>query len=158
MNNNVIEPGSCVKIVPATWRDLNDLRYMEKTCFKDDAWPLWDVLGVLSFPSVVRVKAVGEDGQMVGFIAGDERRSHNMAWIVTFAVLPTHQRRGIGSELLAACEAQITLPVIRLSVRRSNEVALRLYKKFGYREVGVWPNYYIGKEDARVLEKNKDML
>ncbi len=153
MDAHVIASGSCVEIIPAAWRDLTALRGLEKACFKEDAWPLWDVLGVLTCPGVVRLKAV-VDGQMVGFIAGDERRSRHMAWIVTFAVLPVYRRQGIGSSLLAACEDQIDLPAIRLTVRRSNKAALRLYKKFGYHRVSVWPNYYVGKEDALVLEKS----
>lgn len=152
MNRNDPTPGSCAKIVTATWRDLNALRRLEKACFKEDAWPIWDLLGVLTLPGVVRLKAMVE-GDMVGFIAGDERRSEQLAWIVTFGVFPAFQRQGIGSTLLAECEAQLDLPAIRLSVRRSNKAALQLYKKFGYREVNVWSNYYVGKEDALVLEK-----
>ena len=143
---------SCVDILPATWRDLNALKRLEKTCFEKDAWPIWDLMGVLIFPSVVRLKAVVE-GEMVGFIAGHERDSKKLAWIVTFAVLPAYRRQGIGSALLAECESRMGFPVFRLSVRRSNRGAQELYKKFGYRVVGVWPNYYVGKEDALVLEK-----
>lgn len=154
MDTKNVSSGSCVEIIPATWRDLNTLRYLEKTCFTEDAWPIWDLLGVLSFPNVVRLQAV-VDEKMVGFIAGDERRSKHLAWILTFAVLPAYRRQGIGSALLNACESKIRLQVIRLSVRRSNEEALALYKKFGYNEVSVWKNYYVGKEDALVLEKKK---
>ena len=152
MDNRDLTSGSRVEILPAAWRDLTGLQRLEKACFTEDAWPIWDILGVLSFPDVVRLKAV-VDGQMVGFIAGDERHSQNLAWIVTFAVLPAYQRQGIGSALLIECETRIALPAIRLSVRASNNAALRLYENFGYQKINVWPNYYVGKEDAFVLEK-----
>ena len=84
--------------------DLNEvLRQLESVCFPKDAWPLLDMLGVLTLPNVVRLKAVvGE--QMVGFIAGDIRRVENVAWIATIGVLPEYRRRGIGTALLQACE------------------------------------------------------
>jgi ribosomal-protein-alanine N-acetyltransferase len=39
-----------------------------------------------------------------------------------------------------------------LEVRRSNEAALNLYKGFGFRAVGIRPNYYADEgEDAIVM-------
>ena len=55
--------------MPATWRDLGELRTVEHECFGDDAWPLWDLVGVLTFPGVVRLKAVMSE-KMFGFVAG----------------------------------------------------------------------------------------
>ncbi len=72
------------------------------------------------------------DKQMVGFIAGDVRRMEGVAWIATVAVLPEYRGRGIGAALLQACEAQIPVNRIRLCVRPSNDVAIRLYERFGY--------------------------
>lgn len=129
-----------------------DLQRLEKACFAEDAWPLLDTLAVLTMPHVVRLKADVE-GQMVGFIAGDTRRAKYIGWIVTFGVLPAYQRRGIGTRLLKACERKMDPPRIRLCVRVSNRPAIQLYQKNGYREIGVWPNYYIGREDALVFEK-----
>jgi ribosomal-protein-alanine N-acetyltransferase len=148
------KPGSEVRISTATWRDLTALHQLERACFQSDAWPIWDILGVLTFPNIIRLKAEVEQ-RMVGFIGADLRYSKAHAWIVTFGVLPEYQRQGIGTSLLEACEKAIPLPKIKLSVRHSNQPALNLYRKFGYREVEVWPSYYEGKEDALVLEKDK---
>jgi ribosomal-protein-alanine N-acetyltransferase len=145
-------PGSQFTIEPATWRDVNALRHIEKICFPKDAWPLWDVIGVLSLPSVVRLKAVVND-EMVGFIAGDVRRRERMAWIATVGVLPEYRRRGIGSALITSCESQVDVPLIRLSVRASNKEAIRLYQSFRYQQIGMWPAYYEDREDAVVMEK-----
>ena len=39
-----------------------------------------------------------------------------------------------------------------LEVRRSNAGAIRLYRKYGFRPVGVRPNYYVeDNEDAIVM-------
>ena len=60
-------------IEQASWRDLFALSALEKSCFEQDAWPLMELMGVLTFPGVVRLRAVG-DGKLVGFIAGDPRK------------------------------------------------------------------------------------
>jgi ribosomal-protein-alanine N-acetyltransferase len=155
MNSAAIEiPGSPVLIEPAGWKDLNAVRHVEQVCFPLDAWPLWDILGVLTFPNVVRLKAT-DDGKVVGFIAGDLRPSENLAWIATIGVLPDYRRRGIGAALLQACEERLTLKRIRLMVRISNQEAIELYRRTGYHQAGVWPHYYQDGEDAYILEKQR---
>jgi len=143
-----------VAIESASLRDLNSLRQIERVCFPKDAWPLLDLIGVLTYPGVVRLKAI-RDKQMVGFIAGDVRRLEGVAWIATVAVLPEFRGHGIGSALLTACEAQIPISKVRLCVRPSNEVAIRLYERFGYTKVGEWARYYQDGESALVMEKKK---
>jgi ribosomal-protein-alanine N-acetyltransferase len=145
--------GSRAIIETATWRDLNALRTLEQVCFPQDAWPLWDLIGVLTFPNVIRIKATA-DGQMVGFIAADIRRSENLVWIATIGVLPGYRRQGVGTTLLITVEELLTVSSIRLSVRVSNIPALNLYNQLGYRRYGTWPHYYADGEDALILEKN----
>jgi ribosomal protein S18 acetylase RimI-like enzyme len=145
-------PANGSVIQPAGWRDLNSVRQLESICFPMDAWPLWDVIGVLTLPNVVRLKAM-LGGQMVGFIAGDIRRSENVAWIATIGVLPEYRRMGIGSGLLQACEARLDTPTVRLCVRRTNRAAIGLYESLGYYHLNTWPGYYQDREDALVLEK-----
>jgi len=145
-------PGSQIRILTASWRDFRGLYELEKACFPEDAWPIWDVLGVLTFPDIVRLKAEQKD-RLIGFIAGDQRPSQGVAWIATFGVLPGYRRQGIGSRLLAACEKRLQVGVVRLNVRVSNQSARELYRQRGYRLIGRWPEYYQGKEDALVLEK-----
>lgn len=149
-----VPPNGAVAIEPASLRDLGTLRSIERICFPKDAWPLLDLVGVLTYPGVVRLKAVTE-AQMVGFIAGDVRRSEGVAWIATLAVLPDFRRRGIGAALLQACETQIPLNRIRLCVRPSNNGAIELYSRFGYTRIGEWAKYYQDGEPALVMEKIK---
>ncbi|NJN79660.1 MAG: hypothetical protein HC797_03845 [Anaerolineales bacterium] len=63
-----------MEITKATILDLNALRKLEKESFANDAWPLLDLIAVLTFPEVIRIKAV-EENQMIGFIAGDRVRA-----------------------------------------------------------------------------------
>ena len=145
-------PGSGIQIMPATWHDLRELYQLERICFQVDAWPMLDVLGVLTLPQVLRLKAADKN-TMLGFIAADLRRMQQTAWIATLAVLPEYQKAGLGSALLETCESQINLPLIRLSVRQSNHPAIQLYKKHAYQQVDTWRAYYKGGDDALIFEK-----
>ena len=141
-------------IQPAGWRDLNKLGHLERLCFRsEDVWPLWDLIGVLSFPGFVRLK-VEVDGRMVGFISGEQQPQKGQGWITSLAVHPDYRRRGIARALLMACEEELPQPVIRLSVRASNQGAISLYERAGYRVVDQWLRYYAGGESALVLEKS----
>ncbi len=139
-------------IVDASWRDLGGVRQVEAECFGSDAWPLLDILAVLTLPGVVRFKAtVGPE--IVGFAAGEIRGGERMGWITTIGVVPAYRRRGIAAGLLSKSELKLATPRVRLCVRQSNLEALFLYWKFGYHQVDVWKHYYRGGEDALVMEK-----
>lgn len=141
-----------MEIQPATILDLNSLRKLERACFDKDAWSLFDLIAVLSWGDVVRLKAV-EDGAMIGFVAGDTRPSQGVAWVATIAVDPRFQRRGVGRALLLACEGQVKASNMKLTVRMSNHGAIALYEKEGYRPIDVWKKYYNDGEDGLVMEK-----
>jgi ribosomal protein S18 acetylase RimI-like enzyme len=145
-----------MEITAASLLDLNALNKLERLCFGKDSWPFLDLIAVLTFPDVVRLKAV-ELGQMIGFAAGDQRPSDGLSWVATIGVLPDHRRRGVGRSLLRACEAKLKTPRVRLSVRASNEGAIRLYENEGYQRVDVWQGYYNDGEAAMVMEKRREI-
>ena len=142
-----------MEIQTANILDLGPLRRLEAVCFEKDAWPMLDLIAVLTWPEVIRLKAV-ESGEMIGFVAGDPRSSEGVAWISTIGVDPRYQRRGIGRALLLACEAQVNLPIMKLTVRLSNHGAIALYEKEGYRTTDIWRGYYNDGEDGLVMVKN----
>jgi len=145
-----------MQITDASLLDLNALGRLERACFGKDAWPLFDLIAVLTFADVVRLKAV-EAGQMVGFVAGDPKPAQALSWIATIGVLPEYRRRGIGRQLLRACEARLKTPRVRLSVRASNSDAIRLYEQEGYERAEVWQAYYNDGEAAIVMEKQREI-
>jgi ribosomal-protein-alanine N-acetyltransferase len=144
-----------MEISRASFLDLNALTKFERSCFGKDAWPFLDLIAVLTFPDVVRLKAV-EAGQMIGFAAGDPRPGEGFSWIATIGVAPAFRRRGVGRDLLRACEALLKPARFRLSVRASNKGAIRLYEREGYVQVDVLQNYYKDAEPAIVMEKSRD--
>jgi len=145
-----------MQILPATFLDLNALIKLERTCFGADAWPLLDLIAVLTLANVVRLKAV-DSVDMIGFAAGDPRPAEGFSWIATIGVAPQFRRQGVGRELLRACEARLSTPRLRLSVRLSNDAAIRLYREEGYVRVDVLQNYYKDGEAAIVMEKSREL-
>ena len=139
-------------IKTASIRDLGALRKLEHDCFGKDAWPLLDLIAVLTYPDVIRLKAI-LDGRMVGFVAGDPRPRDGWAWIATIGVDPAYQRRGIGRSLLRACEDRLNVERIRLTVRITNIGAINMYEREGYHSIDIWRRYYHDGEDGMVMEK-----
>ena len=65
------------------------------------------------------------------------------------------RNNGIGTKLLAhlmSLAVNYRVINITLEVRVSNDVAIGLYKKFGFREVAL-RKYYYGDEDGILMEK-----
>lgn len=139
-------------VLTAAWRDISDLHRLEKECFGEEAWPVWDIFFALVLPGLVRLKAV-VDGKIIGFVGGDPQRNKGVGWITTLGVSQNYRRMGIAETLLAECEQAMAMPRVRLCVRKSNTPAISLYKKTGFRQIDVWPRYYFSGEDALVMEK-----
>ncbi len=78
------------------------------------------------------------------------------AHIATIAVHPDYRHRGIGRRLLAEGLLQAAdrgAVKSLLEVRSGNNEALHLYYGFGFKAVGLRPNYYpAGQEDALLLD------
>ncbi len=95
------------------------------------------------------------DGELIGYAivmtALDE------AHLLNFAVASRWQRRGVGAaflQFLIDCERSGKRDVLYLEVRPSNVAGLRLYERFGFKQMGVRRDYYpamAGREDALFL-------
>ena len=77
------------------------------------------------------------------------------AHVLNVATHPAHRRRGLARRLLRHVDDVARAEgcrYITLEVRRSNHGAIRLYRKYGFRPVGIRPNYYVeDNEDAIVM-------
>jgi len=94
--------------------------------------------------------ATGE--QVVGFIGywliGDE------VHISTFAVDPKHRTQGIGEQMLMRSLRTARArgaEVATLEVRASNQLAIHLYEKMGFEEVGRRAGYYRDNGEDAIL-------
>ncbi len=138
-------------LLKADWRDLWPIWRVQSAAFGRDAWDPIDLLwNLLSAP--VKLKAV--DGErIVGYVLAERHDNDGLGAITTIGVHPALQHRGVGRQLLTAAEQALAMPRIRLTVRPSNENALRLYAQFGYRQTRRIPRYYQGGEDGLEMEK-----
>jgi ribosomal-protein-alanine N-acetyltransferase len=91
-------------------------------------------------------------GPLLGFvnywIVGDE------VHVLNVATHPGHRRRGLARSLLRHVDRVARAEGCRyvtLEVRRSNHGAIRLYRRHGYRPVGLRPRYYEDGEDAILM-------
>ena len=79
----------------------------------------------------------------------------DQAHINNLAVRPELRGRGLGTQLLEGVIAEVAHlggKELTLEVRQSNEPALGLYRRAGFRQEGVRKNYYTSPiEDALVL-------
>jgi ribosomal-protein-alanine acetyltransferase len=141
------------EILPARLRDLNTLKHLEDEVFKEDAWPVLDILAILLTPGMINLKAVS-DGLIIGFITVEESLFEPDANVNSLGVLSACRRQGVGKSLLLAAEKRARRKKIRLCVRHSNQEAIDLYANMGYRKTDVRHNYYSDGEDAYVMRKN----
>jgi ribosomal-protein-alanine N-acetyltransferase len=112
----------------------------------------------------VFLEEMSRDWAHVDVVRDPERRvvAFSNYWVVAdevhvlnLATHPGERRSGHASRLLAHIldvGREQKCRVVTLEVRRSNAAALRLYRRFGFRAVGVRPNYYAeDQEDAIVM-------
>ncbi len=93
-------------------------------------------------------------GRRVGFLMGAFYGSE--ARVLMVAVEEGFRGRGIGTSLMREFERRARESGARritLEVRTSNEGAIRLYRRLGYRVVGTLMSYYADGSDAFLMEK-----
>lgn len=141
------------QIVPMTEADLDEVEEIEKICFHDP-WSRKIFAETLANDGTTALLAREMNGGILGYIfftaVLDEGGVDNIA------VRPEARRLGIGSALLEAFHdygKARGLAFLLLEVRPSNQGAVTLYRKMGYREVGRRKNYYLDpKEDAIIMK------
>jgi [ribosomal protein S18]-alanine N-acetyltransferase len=142
-------PAAAVEIRRLTFADLPQVVAIERRAFTTP-WSLAMFVLELSKPSGICLAAEVES-ELAGYMVCSR---YDTVWhLMNIAVEPDRRRRGIGSALLQALlervgdDAQLTL-----EVRRSNQGAVVLYERFGFRSVGVRRRYYADNgEDAVIM-------
>jgi [ribosomal protein S18]-alanine N-acetyltransferase len=131
-----------VQLRAMTLADLAAVMVLEEELFAPDTWTRAMYRDELSQRDT-RHYLVAEDADAVvgyaGLIAYDDE-----AHVATLGVAAARQGEGIGALLLDAllAEADRRSPVVLLEVRAENEVALGLYRRRGFAEIGRRRGYY----------------
>ena len=117
-------------------------------------WPT-GVYGELVRPPNAAFVVAGCSG-VLGFIA--IRMVSDEAEILNLAVVESHRRRGLASELLRMAESRakaLGAVVLFLEVRESNLAAIRFYERRGFVRCGRREEYYREPEEAALVMKKK---
>lgn len=137
---------------PLTVDDLDDVAAIERVSFAAP-WPTSAYATELTTNRLARYVGARVDGVLVGF--GGIWLMVDEAHVTTMAVLPEHRRSGIATIILLELLQEARrggARVATLDVRVSNADAQRLYRAFGFEEVGRRIRYYDDNgEDALVM-------
>lgn len=115
----------------------------------DDFWKPQNLKSELQNVSSKYIVAK-ENGEIVGF-AGIWY-SVDDAHITNIVVRKNYRSKGIGSLLLEKLiELAKTKDSLTLEVNTKNEIAQKLYLKYGFKNLGIRKKYYDGIEDAYIM-------
>ena len=136
-----------------TFDDIDEVAVIEKQNFSVP----WDENGFFSFmirQGTAFVCAV-EDGHIVGY--GGMVTAADEGDVTNISVSRDKRQRGIGTALvkqLLAKGGQMGIKKLFLEVRASNDAAINLYEKLGFKAISTRKNYYQAPiEDATVMIK-----
>ena len=142
--------GTALEIRRLTYADLPQVIAIERRAFPTP-WSLAMFVLELSKPSGICLAAM-RDGRLVGYLICSR---YERVWhIMNVAIDPTERRQGMGSALLTRLIERVGDEGARftLEVRRSNDGALALYERFGFKVAGIRRRYYQDNgEDAFVM-------
>ena len=127
-----IAPGFALR--PVAPSDYEALAAIDVAAFADDAWQAEDFVEAAQRASEMRGAEERDGGRLVGYIGLRIQEGHTGE--VTFlAVLPEHQRRGLGEAMLRWGLAWLRgqgMRRARLNVHADNVAAIALYRKLGF--------------------------
>jgi len=136
--------------------DVKGLLEIEKECFPSP-WPEIAFLEEITRPWSKGILIEDKDrekiiGYAIMWIVYDE------CHLINFAINPIYQGKGFGNILMESVinyAKKKRAAYIVLEVRRSNKRAINLYKKYGFKIIGIRPRYYHdNNEDAYLMLLN----
>ena len=141
-------------LAPMTAADLDAVMLVETGVYAFP-WTRGNFIDSLAAGYVAQLLRDGRGERLLGyFIAlGGVDEMH----LLNITVAPDHRRHGFARLMMAALVERsraVRAHRVWLEVRVSNDVALAVYRRFGFREQGVRPGYYPaahGKRESAVV-------
>lgn len=141
-----------VTIRKAVPRDAEDICEIEEICFPDP-WSMDSVRYELEQNEMAYYLVAEEAGRVVGYVG--LWRILDEGHITNVAVHPEYRGRGIAEGIIRSMLEHTAGECIlhhTLEVRRDNQPAINLYRKFGFEVEGVRKGYYQSDgEDALIM-------
>jgi len=146
-----------IVVKPSDYRYLEEICELENRVFPDP-WSNEAIYNLMHNDTSMIVVAVDEKNKLVGY--GGFMLMYDEVHIVRVCVNENYRHTGIGKALMVAmiaCCERNNLFDLTLEVRASNEYAIKLYEKCGFKTEGVRPNYYQDNhEDAVIMWRHKE--
>jgi [ribosomal protein S18]-alanine N-acetyltransferase len=137
--------------------DLDDVLVLERSLFGEEAWSRLMLEGELAEQPRSRYYLVADDDGVITGYAG-LLVAANQADVVTLAVAADRWGQGVGSALLEALLAEAArrrCTEVFLEVRADNTRAQRLYRRYGFNQIGIRKGYYQPSgADALVMRRD----
>ena len=132
-------------------KDAEFIAEIERRCFSTP----WTTEQIKSSEDTTVFFLAKDNSQVVGY--GGMYTVLDEGYVTNIGVLPEYRRRGIGSKIVSKLidfSKEKSLSFISLEVRVSNTAAIKLYKSFGFEEVGNRKNFYrFPTEDALIMTR-----
>ena len=140
-------------IVPMASIHVEEISRLDGLCYgEDEKWPVDSYLTELE-RGYAHYLVVLKDEQIIG--VGGVWVFFDQAEISTIFMDPSWQGRGLGSLLFAHLVKEAIewgADEATLEVRNSNLAAIKVYEKFGFKQIGWRRKYYADGEDARLMQ------
>ena len=140
-----------LKFAPMLIKDLHEVYYIEQSVFSYH-WTYRNFLSSVASEDWGQVLR-NEAGDLIGYFVGMEVVDE--MHLLKIAVAGQYHGRGYGRLLMnraVAVAREAGMASILLEVRPTNEVAVGLYERTGFRTIGVRKGYYVDtREDALVM-------
>lgn len=130
-----------IEIRSLTFNDLDAVTLIEKTCFSMP-WSKEAFVNEL-VNQMAYYQCATIDRKVVGYMG--MWKICDEGHVTNVAVLPEYRKKGIASLLISkmidVCKCS-EINSMTLEVRESNRDAINVYEKFGFKSLGIRPNYY----------------
>lgn len=130
-----------VKILPAKRKDRHEMKAINEECLPENyTIEFWEMIISYHNSFIVRI-----DSYIAGYCLCDDK-----GIICSFAILPKYRGVGFGERLLSTTLEHLGKKYKQsiLQVRVSNEKAINLYNKHGFKVNKTLSKYYGDDEDA----------
>ena len=141
------------KIREMTEDDIDDILQIEELCYGAHHWSRDSFLTELSNKISLYQCVINNKGKCVGYMG--IWKIIDEAHITNISIHPDYQNKKLAHRLILSAINECykeKIKYITLEVRVSNEKAIHLYEKFGFKSLGLRKKYYQdNNEDALIM-------
>ncbi len=144
-----------IQVRQAELTDVAALWHIEQRCFAHDRLSRRRIRYYLDAPQAEMVVAVS-DQQLLGYALLLVRRGTQLTRLYSIAVLPEARGQQVAQRLISELTKRALARgkrFMRLEVSTANASAIRLYERLGFKQFGLYQDYYEDHSDALRMQK-----